>query len=104
MNRPLRALAVLALVPCSSFGQDTALTTRHDGRWSVVLTCEGTKDTSGLVKGYEYRFDATLAGGVLRGQYGTVGAPASATFTGKVREGGALTIEVVGKSGDSAHA
>ena len=77
----------------------------YDGRWSVVLVCADTKDRNGdLVKGYDYKFMATISDGVLQGQYGTPGAPASITYTGQVEADGTLEIRAQGNTGKSEFA
>jgi hypothetical protein len=73
----------------------------YDGQWSVNFVCTDTQDRNGLVKGYEYKFSVTIAGGKLQGQYGTKGAPASIAYSGSVENDGTLEVKAVGNTGRS---
>jgi hypothetical protein len=76
-----------------------------DGRWSVHLVCPDTKDKNGvLVKGYEYNFSVAIQEGVLLGQHGAPGHPASVTYSGRVSEDGTLEINATGATGKSEFA
>lgn len=93
-------LSLLSATPALS--QATAA--RHDGRWNVRLTCPDTTDARGLVKGYEYGFTVTVAGGRVQGQFGAVGAPNSVAYEGTVADDGSLHIVATGTTGSSAYA
>ncbi len=103
MNR--LSFAAAALLLCSSpFCRATdvdATGNPYDGQWSVDLVCPDTQDKNGLVKGYEYKFAVTIAGGKLQGQYGAKGAPASIVYSGSVANDGTLEIKAVGNTGQS---
>jgi hypothetical protein len=75
----------------------------HDGRWSVTLVCDDVKERGTLVKGYDFRFPAEVAGGQLKGQYGSRGAPGSVAITGTVAPDGTLELLAEGISGKSEH-
>lgn len=99
-----KAIAIAALTSCvglHSNGVAQQQPRSHDGRWSVGLACPDVKDKSGLVKGYEHNFVATISGGQLEGQYGASGAPSSLSYSGHVQEDGTLEIKAVGHTGNS---
>ena len=80
---------------------ESKLSKLHDGRWSVFLACPDTKDKSGLVKGYEYTFQAVIDGGRFHGQFGATGKPDSVIYVGTVLEDGTLKIDATGNTGKS---
>jgi hypothetical protein len=70
----------------------------------VVLVCPDTTDRNGLIKGYEYTFAVSILEGVLQGEYGAPGHPASVVYTGWVSDGGTLEITATGNTGQSEYA
>ncbi|MES2936589.1 MAG: hypothetical protein V4864_02830 [Pseudomonadota bacterium] len=75
----------------------------YDGRWSVTLVCDDVKERDAFVKGYDFQFPAEIAGGQLKGQYGSRGAPGSMALTGTVAPDGTLELRAEGISGKSEH-
>jgi hypothetical protein len=97
--------ALIAIFTVASpVGAQDDLSTLHDGRWSVSLVCPDTRDRSGLVRGYRYDFDVVIDGGILKGQYGSPGAPASVSYTGKVHRDGSLEVLAQGNTGKRDYA
>ncbi len=80
-----------------------AASTSFDGRWSVVLVCPDTTDKSGLVKGYEYDFVVSIREGMVQGEYGAPGHPASVLYAGQVGDDGTLEIRATGNTGRSEY-
>ncbi len=78
---------------------DVNLSNPFDGRWSVKLVCDDTRDKTGLVKGYTWKFDVKVENGKLEGQYGQVGSPSSGTFVGQVQRDGTADIDAHGYTG-----
>ena len=74
-----------------------------DGRWSAVLTCADTTDRNGLVKGYQYTFGVSIQDGVVKGEYGAPGSPASLSIVGQVAADGTLEIAANGQTGRSEY-
>ncbi len=99
---PACLLACLGGAHAQAFEQN--LSQRYDGQWSVVLACPDVKGDRGLVKGYEYAFVATVAGGKLIAHYGRAGSPASVEFAGSVLVDGRLEIAATGITGRSDYA
>lgn len=81
------------------FTVDAEISNPFDGRWSVKLVCDDTKDKTGLVKGYTWKFDVIVDNGKLEGQYGLAGSPSSGTFVGQVQRDGTANIEAHGYTG-----
>jgi hypothetical protein len=96
-------VAALAFASASAPAQIAAPTTAFDGAWVVSVDCPDTKDSHGLVKGYEFTFDVRIAGGLLDGRHGVEGQPASLHLTGEVRDGGVLEIRAQGISNASEY-
>lgn len=96
-----RMLVVLGLVtvPCVAQQADTSLSTAHDGRWSVFLSCADTRDRSGLVKGYVYNVAVEINGGRLEGRFDESKTAAFVHVVGEVLPDGALFIKADGLSG-----
>ncbi len=102
---PMAWMATLAccaslLAPVAAVAEDHPF----DGRWSVFLACADTTDRNGPVKGYEYRFEVSIAEGVLQGAYGAPGHPASVTYAGRVEDDGKLEITATGNTGRPEYA
>ena len=71
-----------------------------DGRWATDLVCDDTTDRKNeFIKGYNWKFDATIDHGKLNGQYGQVGQPGSGTFTGEVQNDGKVSLDAKGLTG-----
>lgn len=77
-----------------------ALAQSFDGNWEVTLVCP---QEPGGAKAYTYQFYAQVAGGVLRGQYGTPGRVSSMTLEGSIRPDGVAYLIVNGLTGDPGH-
>jgi hypothetical protein len=71
-----------------------------DGTWGVVLACPRSPD--GALP-FTFRFAADVKGGVLHGQYGTPGAPASLALDGHIQHSGAAQLIGRGITGQSAY-
>ena len=101
----LRLMSALSLSLCStaSLAQGSNAAAPFDGRWSVALTCPDTTDKSGPVKGYEYIFAVSIREGVVKGEYGVPGHPASVFYAGKVSDDGSLEITATGNTGRSEY-
>lgn len=72
-----------------------------DGRWNVVLTCPAAADG---VLGYTYRFDATVADSIFRGQNSVAGAPGFLVVEGPIRPDGTSDLLAHGTTGDPSYA
>ena len=104
MTLRLKPAAVLCLCLAASISENaSAAGSPFDGRWSVVLVCPDTTDKSGLIKGYEYTFAVSILEGILQGEYGAPGHPASVVYTGKVSNDGTLEIAAKGNTGQSEY-
>jgi hypothetical protein len=102
--RPLAAVLACSVALAATAGapaQERTGTATHpfDGRWSVRLVCEDTKDANGVVKGYEYAFEAVISEGAVNGRYESARTAAHVTFTGTVAADGTLAIRAVGNTG-----
>ena len=95
----LAALLFAATLPCRAETGDPAVAA-FDGRWSVDLVCPDTRDRNGLVRGYVFSFEVTVADGRMAGQRGVAGSPSSVAFTGLVARDGTLEIKAVGMTGN----
>ncbi len=80
--------------------QQNPATTSFDGRWSVTLSCEDTRDQMGLVKGYEFTFDATVTNGRLEASYASPRSASRLALSGVVAADGALEIRARGSTGN----
>lgn len=72
-----------------------------DGRWSVTMACPTAEDGA---LGYTWRFDARVVNGVLHGDYGTQGMPASMSLDGQIGAGGAASLSGALLSGQPQYA
>ena len=105
MTSRLKSATVLCLCLAASLSENArAAGSGFDGRWSVVLVCPDTTDKNGLIKGYEYTFAVSILEGVLQGEYGAPGHPASVVYTGRVSDDGTLEITATGNTGQSEYA
>jgi hypothetical protein len=95
---PLPAL-LCATLPCFAQTASEALSTAHDGNWSVFLSCDETRDRYGKVYGYVYNFPVQIKGGRLDGRYDEKTSPAFVHFAGRVLGDGTLFIEADGTTG-----
>lgn len=93
------ALVAAMAIPGVAQPAEPALSTAHDGRWSVFLSCADTHDRNGLVRGYAYNFSVEIAGGRLEGRFDESKPPAFIHFVGEVAADGALAIRADGVSG-----
>jgi len=93
------ALALATAQGAMAQEQGRALAHSYDGRWSVRLVCEETKDANGPVRGYEYAFDAAILEGGLNGRYESAQTAAYVIFTGTIGQDGTLEIRAVGNTG-----
>jgi hypothetical protein len=92
-------LIALATIPCLAGPAPEALSTAHDGSWSVFLYCADTQDKAGLVHGYTYEFPVQIRSGRLEGRYDEKTPPAFVHFAGRVLADGTVHIEADGLSG-----
>jgi len=69
-----------------------------DGSWSVIALCPSTTDGA---FGYTLQFAAGVKSGVLHGQYGTAGQPASLALDGPIAPDGTAKFAAKGLTGDS---
>jgi hypothetical protein len=93
------AVAIGACLAATLPRSAAAAESSFDGRWSVVLVCPDTTDSTGLVKGYEYTFSISIREGAIQGEYGAKGHPASLVYTGRVADDGSLEIKATGNTG-----
>jgi hypothetical protein len=70
--------------------------TRWDGTWNVTVHCPAHADAAG----YTMQFTAQVNHGVLEGQHGVTGQPASLTLKGTIGPDGTGTIDARGITGD----
>ena len=104
MDISLRSMLCLGTWSAALLAPAASAETRpFDGRWSVSLVCPDTTDRSGLVKGYEYDFDVVIRDGVVQGQYGAPGHPASVSYVGQVGDDGTLEMSATGNTGRSEY-
>jgi len=94
-------LAATAAPVCRAQASEPELSAAHDGRWAVNLSCPDFRDKSGLVKGYDYAFRVTVAGGQLEGRHDVQRSPAFVHFAGRVLADGTLSIRADGNTGPS---
>jgi hypothetical protein len=99
----LMSSLLLSLCSTASLAQGSTTAAQFDGRWSVVLTCRDTTDKKGPVKGYEYIFAVSIRDGLVKGEYGAPGHPASVFYSGKVSDDGSLEITATGNTGRSEY-
>lgn len=87
------AAAVPAVAPG---GQPTlaAAPTRFDGAWAVTITCPPIETPK--TAGYTLKLAATIAGGVLQGQYGVPGVPGFLEIGGAIAPDGSARLRARG--------
>ncbi|MBV9858809.1 MAG: hypothetical protein JO038_01710 [Alphaproteobacteria bacterium] len=91
----------LSLVLCSASAMaQMPAGSPFDGRWLVVLACPPSTD--GALP-FTWRFYADVRGGVLHGEYGTVGQPASMSLDGRIQPDGLAQLVAQGLTGVSAY-
>jgi hypothetical protein len=66
-----------------------------DGSWNVEVDCPDVGD----VRGYDWRFPAEAASGVMTGQYQSSTNEAMGNLSGRIRPDGQALLTVVGKTG-----
>jgi hypothetical protein len=66
-----------------------------DGMWNVEVDCPDVGD----VRGYNWRFSAQVAAGVLTGHYQSSTNSAMGTLTGRIRPDGQALLTMVGRTG-----
>jgi hypothetical protein len=71
-----------------------------DGTWYVVVACTTAEDGA---LGYNWRFQATIANGVLRGVYGIADTPSSMTLEGTIGPDGNALLFASGLTGKPAY-
>lgn len=96
---PVLVAATITAAPCVAQQAQAPLSTAHDGRWSVFLSCADTYDRNGVVKGYVYNFAVEIVGGRLEGRLDESRPPAFVHFAGEVLPDGTLFIRADGLSG-----
>lgn len=94
-------LTVIVLSPsvARSQSQSPSSLTKFDGEWSVRLDCPSNTEPSGA-KGYIFDFTAHVKSGVITGQYGEKGKPASLTLDGTIEDTGDAVIYAHGYTGN----
>jgi hypothetical protein len=90
------ALALVAASPSAAAGSSDPL--RFDGSWGVIALCPSTPDGA---FGYTLQFTAEVKAGVLHGQYGAAGQPASLALDGAIQPDGTAKLAAKGFTGDS---
>jgi hypothetical protein len=98
-SRLLLVVACAAL-PCLAQTAPEALSTTHDGTWSVFLSCDDTQDKYGKVYGYVYNFPVQIKGGKLDGRFDETPPPGFIHFAGSVFADGTLHIQADGSTGN----
>ena len=66
--------------------------------WGVIALCPSTPDGA---FGYTLQFTAEVKAGVLHGQYGAAGQPASLALDGAIQPDGTAKLAAKGFTGDS---
>ena len=69
-----------------------------DGMWNVEVDCPDVGD----VQGYNWRFSATVADGVLTGHYQSPTNSGMGTLSGRIRPDGQAPLTMVGRTGPQA--
>ena len=96
-KRTIVALVIgLAAIPPRALAAEAG---PFDGTWNVALSCQAT---SGL-NAYAYQFTATVASGLLHGEYGTPGHPSSVSLDGTIEPTGTAALFAKGLSGEPDH-
>jgi caspase domain-containing protein len=75
------------------------VSSRFDGLWNVDLVCP----TEGVAGGYTFHFPAQISHGVIHGEYGTLGEPASLLIEGQIDEKGVALLKAAGRTGRREH-
>jgi hypothetical protein len=98
---PKSIVPLFLLVALTSHAQPAPenLSTVHDGRWSVYLSCPDINHAKGNARGYTYNFPVQVTGGRLAGRFDERVPPAFIHFTGRVLADGTLLIDADGLSG-----
>jgi hypothetical protein len=92
-------VATLALAT-STTAQPASDVRRFDGTWQITLVCPATPQGA---LGFTFVFPATVSGGRLHGQYGTLGQAPSLTYDGTIQPDGRASITANGLTGNSAY-
>jgi len=66
-----------------------------DGAWNVEVDCPDVGD----VRGYNWRFSASVASGVLTGHYQSPTNSGMGTLSGRIRPDGQSVLTMVGRTG-----
>ena len=99
-TKRLLPVVACAALPCFAQPAPDALSTAHDGSWSVFLSCDDTQDRYGKVYGYVYNFPVQIKGGRLDGRYDEKTSAAFVHFAGRVLSDGTIFIEADGTTGN----
>ncbi len=75
---------------------------RFDGNWVVTLVC--LPDPKNAFLGFTWQFAARVKDGVLHGQRGIAGLPASLTLDGPIQPDGSALLSAHGLTGDPFYA
>ncbi len=86
-----RAAITLALL----LSTGTAAAQGFDGAWQTTLSCENARGALG----YSVRFTSLVRAGVLHGEHGRPGEPASLSIDGPVAADGTARLYVSGRTG-----
>ena len=89
-------VAVFALV---FFPAVSNATSRFDGKWDTILTCEPFKDA----RGFSWEFTSEVKDGKLHGLYGTEHLPASIRIEGPIAEDGSAQLIATVWTGDKLY-
>jgi len=98
-----RAIIVVACaaLPCVAQPAAEALSSSHDGIWSVFLHCSDMQDRyGGVVYGYTYNFPVDIRAGRLDGRFDEKPPPGFIHFAGSVLADGTLHIDADGSTGN----
>jgi hypothetical protein len=74
-------------------------TSRFDGKWETILTCDPFKD----VRGFSWEFTSEVKEGKLRGVYGTEHQSASIRIEGPISEDGTAQLTATVWTGDKVY-
>ena len=89
----------VAIVTLLLFPVIADATSRFDGKWETVLTCEPFKDA----RGFSWEFTSEVKDGKLRGVYGTEHLPASIRIEGPIAEDGSAQLAATVWTGDKVY-
>jgi hypothetical protein len=70
-----------------------------DGSWNVYMACPRSIDAAPFVK----QFSASVKGGVMHGEFGVTGQPASMALDGMIRPDGSATLDAHGLTGPTQY-